>query len=185
MHYIYKIYFKNNKYFYIGSTINFKTRVSSHIGDLKRQSHKNKKLQNIANKYGIDNLIIKPIVSCVPDVNNRTLIRDIEQIYIDRHTNNKYLINISKNTTNPADLGRYFANSRSKNITLQSPFGKTITYMNIRKFCRTFNLSRRRVYEVLNKKRMSHKKWVLPNTFTQNSNRKISLIFEKLKINRN
>jgi len=185
MHCIYKIWFKNNRYFYIGSTVDFNIRYTSHIRDLRKQSHKNRKLQNITNKYGIDNLIIEPVVFCIPDLNRKTLIRDIEQIYIDKYTNDKYLINISKNTTNPADLGRYFANHKSKNVTLQSPSGKTITYLNIRKFCRTFNLYRRKIYEVLNGKRTSHKGWVLPNMFTSNSNQKITLIFKKLnfKIN--
>jgi len=52
---IYKIICKNNKKFYIGSSINIDRRLKDHVRLLKRNKHKNKYLQNCWNKYGEQN----------------------------------------------------------------------------------------------------------------------------------
>lgn len=54
---IYKITSKINGKIYVGSAINFYQRMSVHLHRLKNNIHENKKLQNHANKYGINDLL--------------------------------------------------------------------------------------------------------------------------------
>ncbi len=64
--------------FYIGSSINCRTRFKRHKIDLLQNRHANAKLQNHVNKYGIDDLIFIQI-----SVSSRaSLLRD-EQVLID------------------------------------------------------------------------------------------------------
>jgi group I intron endonuclease len=63
---------------YIGSSVNIRSRWSKHRGDLIRQIHDNGRLQNHANKYGLDDLEFSLIVGCSED----TIIA-YEQFYID------------------------------------------------------------------------------------------------------
>lgn len=63
---------------YVGSAVNFSARWSVHKHHLARGTHHNAKLQNAANKYGIDGLRFDPILSCPRD-----LVLLYEQIAID------------------------------------------------------------------------------------------------------
>ena len=63
---------------YIGSTSNIKQRWKLHLSELKRNIHKNNKLQNHFNKYGEDDLIFIIIEPCFPQ-----FLIDREQYYID------------------------------------------------------------------------------------------------------
>lgn len=76
---IYKIIYKGTDKLYIGSAINFRTRVNQHKYDLKRNKHHSKHLQRIVNKHGIDTLDFD-IVEIVED--KKRLI-EREQYYID------------------------------------------------------------------------------------------------------
>lgn len=53
--YIYHIINKTNNKRYIGQTINFNIRKSTHLRNLRNNSHHSQKLQNAWNKYGEDN----------------------------------------------------------------------------------------------------------------------------------
>jgi len=54
---IYKISSKRNiNKYYIGSSINFNNRKNKHLTNLKNNKHVNAKLQNHANKYGLEDL---------------------------------------------------------------------------------------------------------------------------------
>jgi group I intron endonuclease len=64
--------------FYIGSAQNIKVRWLLHISELRRNKHKNNKLQNHFNKYGESDLIFSLIVGC----SKENLIA-YEQFYID------------------------------------------------------------------------------------------------------
>jgi len=76
---IYKIQSKcKPERIYIGSSVNIRSRWSTHRGELTRNTHTNKRLQNHANKYGLDDLQFSLIVGCSVD----TIIA-YEQFYID------------------------------------------------------------------------------------------------------
>lgn len=65
---------------YIGSAINFKNRKSGHLKDLKKGIHKNSKLQNHYNKYGIDDFYFE----IIEELNIKELTLKREQFYIDK-----------------------------------------------------------------------------------------------------
>jgi len=68
---------------YIGSSLDIKQRKIDHFKELRKNTHKNGRLQNHTNKYGIDDLVFIMIEPCLPEF---LLIR--EQYYID--TGNPY-----------------------------------------------------------------------------------------------
>lgn len=57
--YIYQIENLINHKSYIGQTLSIETRIKNHFLALKRNKHRNKKLQNAYNKYGEDNFSVK------------------------------------------------------------------------------------------------------------------------------
>lgn len=82
---IYKIANKTTGDFYIGSAVNYERRIAVHKNHLKNNKHHNPYLQNIFNKYGIENLSFE-LIKSVDLANN--LIK-IEQEYLDK-LNPKY-----------------------------------------------------------------------------------------------
>jgi len=84
---IYKIANKITKDFYIGSAINLANRFSSHKSKLQRNMHESPILQNVYNKYGLENLSFETI-EIITNKNN--LIKK-EQQYLDE-LNPKYNI---------------------------------------------------------------------------------------------
>lgn len=58
---IYEIYSKSADKYYIGSTVRYKKRKNQHINALKNNRHHNYILQNIFNKYGLEDLTFKII----------------------------------------------------------------------------------------------------------------------------
>lgn len=75
---IYKITCTENGKFYIGSTINFRTRCRTHRYTLNANTHKNRALQSAWNKYGKKSFIFEIIdrVSCDDLI-------AVEQMYLD------------------------------------------------------------------------------------------------------
>lgn len=73
---------------YIGSSNKIKTRYSAHVSDLKRNQHDNSRLQNYANKHGIEKLTFSIIELC-----DQEFLIEREQFYID---NIKPFYNICK-----------------------------------------------------------------------------------------
>jgi group I intron endonuclease len=65
---VYKIECLINNRMYIGSTVNFMVRKSSHLSTLKKNNHRNSDLQNDFNKYGIDNFSFTIIEECDGDI---------------------------------------------------------------------------------------------------------------------
>lgn len=61
---IYKITNTVNNKFYIGSSQNMEKRWIQHKSHLKCQRHHSSYLQNVANKYGIENLVFSVLVYC-------------------------------------------------------------------------------------------------------------------------
>lgn len=64
---------------YIGSTINFNKRISSHINDLKANRHHSITLQRHFNLYGIDDIYFY----IVEELKQEDNMCEIEQFYID------------------------------------------------------------------------------------------------------
>ena len=62
---IYKITI-NNK-IYIGSSKNIKNRLNTHLKTLKNKTHHNHTMQNLYNKYGIDNIYFEVIETCLEE----------------------------------------------------------------------------------------------------------------------
>ena len=76
---IYKIQSKiKPERIYIGSAVNVPQRWRIHKTELRHDKHINKKLQNHANKYGVDDLVFNLITSC--DKND---LLALEQFYLD------------------------------------------------------------------------------------------------------
>ena len=69
----------NPKKFYIGSAIDFENRKSSHLSQLSKNKHANKRLQNHINKYGLNDLNF----SIIEHISFKDLLILREQYYID------------------------------------------------------------------------------------------------------
>jgi len=76
---IYKIANKLTGDFYIGSAINLTGRFNSHKSKLVNNIHESPLLQNVYNKYGLENLQFE----VVELINDKTKLIDIEQKYLD------------------------------------------------------------------------------------------------------
>ena len=76
---IYKIANKVTGDLYIGSTVNFQKRFSSHRRNLEKQKHSNIILQNVFNKYGHVNLVFE----IIEFIKNKNSLITREQHYID------------------------------------------------------------------------------------------------------
>lgn len=75
--------------FYIGSSKNIPARIYQHLRSLEYGKHYNHRLQSSYNKYGIDYFTWSTLEYC-SEYENR------EQIYIDKHIDDKLCINSSR-----------------------------------------------------------------------------------------
>jgi len=74
---IYGIYNKVEDKFYIGSSLNIGSRVSSHYSELRHNKHSNEKLQQAFNIYGEASFLTIIIEEC-----SESVLREVEQFYI-------------------------------------------------------------------------------------------------------
>jgi len=63
---IYKL--EINKKFYIGSSVSIGHRLKNHRWSLISKKHHNRTLQNLFNKYGIENMLFEVVEECIPDL---------------------------------------------------------------------------------------------------------------------
>lgn len=75
---IYKLSFKNCKYFLFGSSINFSQRKACYYSDLKRGNYANTFLQAVYNKYGKESIIFEIMQEGIPE----DILTNIENIWI-------------------------------------------------------------------------------------------------------
>ena len=76
---IYKIQSrKKPERIYVGSSVHIYSRWTKHRGDIRRNRHENPRIQNHANKYGLDDLEFSIIVCC-----GENEVIAYEQFYID------------------------------------------------------------------------------------------------------
>jgi group I intron endonuclease len=110
---------------YIGSAIDIISRKQKHLSELKLGKHKNNRLQNHVNKYGVDDLTFSVLEPCFPDW---LLAR--EQEYID---NLKPYFNICKIAGNT--LGIKFSEEAKKKISMakKGKPGRKLSYEEIQK----------------------------------------------------
>lgn len=64
---IYKIINLKNSKIYIGSSINLYKRLHLHLNNLKNNKHHSKYLQNVYNKYGVENFKFEILATCPPE----------------------------------------------------------------------------------------------------------------------
>ena len=105
--YIYKITNLNTNKYYIGSTVDFKTRKKQHLWHLRANKHVNKHLQSSYNKHGEEFFEFKIIA----EVNN---IKETEQEFLDNLDFTKSY-NISPNSVG-GDVIKTFSKERQKEI---------------------------------------------------------------------
>lgn len=77
---IYAIFSEIDDRFYIGSTNNFGSRHLTHLSELHHKRHHSQKLQNFANKYGVDKLRFEIVEVVGGDHKERI---NKEQFYLD------------------------------------------------------------------------------------------------------
>lgn len=96
---IYKIINISNNKYYIGSSKDIETRLSSHFRSLKKGRHVNNHLQSSFNKYGENNFITEIVEECnIKDL----LLR--EQYYLDIGNWNKMYNKTTKSTGGGSDV---------------------------------------------------------------------------------
>ena len=106
---IYKIANIKTGDFYIGSAVKFNLRFNRHKFDLKNQKHYNKMLQNIYNKYGLENLSFEVIEI----VKNKDNLIFREQYYLDTLYPRYNICKIAGNC-----LGRKMSEENKKKLAL-------------------------------------------------------------------
>lgn len=101
---IYKI--SIGKYYYYGSSVDVYNRKYQHQNELRAQKHKNKFMQKVFNKYG--NPIFEFVEPC-----EKSVLRKLEQIYLDNHYGKKHCLNFSNDSSYPRNY-TYTAEVREK-----------------------------------------------------------------------
>ncbi len=175
---IYKITNKVTGDFYIGSAVNLNKRINNHKSDLRQTRHPNNFLQNVFNKYGIDNLSFDTVETIV---NTQTLITR-EQYYIDKLSPKYNICKIagsnlgkkmseeSKKKMSKSAKGRVpwnkgkktpeeIVNKKVKSYKFKSPAGSIYEGKNVHKFSRKHSLSGEKMCMVLKGTRNHHKGW--------------------------
>lgn len=84
---IYKLYWDCG-YIYVGQADNIDRRIKNHIYQLKRNMHRNVKLQRVSNKHGLPKWEVLELCSIAD-------LTPTEQKYIDKYMVNNYCCNIS------------------------------------------------------------------------------------------
>jgi group I intron endonuclease len=106
---IYSISFEGGRRAYIGSAKNLRYRMKAHLHLLRLGRHHSIGLQRAANKYGLDNLIVK-VLEEVPDI---TKLIEREQYWIDVFTGKRY----NRSPTAASRLGTKMSASARRKIS--------------------------------------------------------------------
>lgn len=186
---IYKITCTANDNFYIGQSVNLKSRSISHLNSLSRSSHRNNRLQRCYDKYGESSFEFTILKECPTEWLDK-----FEQIWLDQYISHPNCMNIAKDASSPgrglkrspesiarmkvaANLPHRLTKFRdqalsnkafqerrdsvAKKVRLVSPESKVFTGSSVRGFCREHNLSDSCITQVVNGNRNSHKGWSL------------------------
>lgn len=138
---VYKLSFKNCKYFLFGSSINFHQRKIVYYSDLKRGDYANSFLQAVYNKYGKENIVFEIMQDNIPE----DILTNIENIWIGA---NCAKASDQKNGMNIADADKKIFSKETKKK--MSETRKTLIKNDV---------------NFLNNLRKSHKEYVKNRTF--------------------
>lgn len=105
---IYLIYNQKTDRFYVGSTLNFKSRVMAHRSCLRRGKHHSERLQRSFDKHGEDCFRFVIASFCDP-----LCVRSLESIWL---SSAKEIYNTNQNAAGGSDRGPVFWSSKEKTI---------------------------------------------------------------------
>jgi group I intron endonuclease len=94
---IYKIINLVNNKFYVGSSVNLRTRKAKHFSELRHNKHNNRYLQNAWNNYGEDNFIFV----VVEELADGTDTLAAENVWLKQHVGGMYCYNIGTDAVAP------------------------------------------------------------------------------------
>lgn len=94
---IYKIINVVNNKFYVGSAVNLRKRKARHFSELRTGRHNNRHLLAAWNKYGEQAFIF----TVVEEVEDRTLLLEVENRWLKEHVGKDYCYNIGTDATAP------------------------------------------------------------------------------------
>ena len=97
---VYAITCYGNYKFYIGSSVNYRQRKSSHLSMLRRNKHTNRHLQNAYNKYGADSFHFDSLEFC-----SKEDLLGREQWWIDFLTPHEHTIGMNNSPTAVNTIG--------------------------------------------------------------------------------
>lgn len=86
--YLYRIYFNDRKYFYVGTTDNYDRRIKRHVYDLERNQHHCCKMQQLYTK-GMELDIV------MEEFEDYDLAKTKEANILNRHKNSDAMLNIT------------------------------------------------------------------------------------------
>lgn len=121
---IYKITSLHDGKIYIGSSVNLHRRFGNHLWKLKDQSHRNKHLQSIYNKYGLNDLQFDVIELC-----DTSKLLDKEAEYIKRYDSYNNGLNLTMDTKAPM-RGTKFSDEHKLKLSISrqgNGKGKTVS----------------------------------------------------------
>jgi group I intron endonuclease len=161
---VYCIYSADKRY--IGSSVNIRARLLTHIRLLRRGKHFNPKLLGFFNKYGEGSL-----TCCIIEVCDRSSVRKREQVYLDELflEPKENVFNITRNAKNALDDPEMLArllNSPNRHKSIEALRKAMLDPVNIQKSSERFRslqkdenfIARRREATKLNNSTEKHKK---------------------------
>ena len=89
---IYKITSIASGHYYYGSAINLRKRCGCHLYSLRANSHSNKYMQNVYNKYRNRLWLFEVIEFIPPQV---ALLKAVEQVYLDKYVGTPLCMNLN------------------------------------------------------------------------------------------
>lgn len=169
---IYFIWCLITKKYYIGRTKCFKRRKREHFYLLQKNIHPNYNLQDVWNKYGKENFIF----DIAYEMSSPTKARLIEAEQFWLNSLKPWDRNVGYNISKKAESGgkppstveqkEKYSNDAiercGKIFEIVSPSGILFKIKGLRKFCRDNNLCLPSIWGVLNRVKLYHKGWHLP-----------------------
>lgn len=110
---VYKMGWSNNPYFYIGSAIKIQNRFIGHRTRMNTKVHKNPRLQSVADKYGLPDLLI-PL-----EIVDKAKLIEREQFYIDKFFGQELCCNMLPNAESRKDYKESEETKSRKSISMK------------------------------------------------------------------
>lgn len=129
--FIYSIINSTNDKRYIGQTINFQNRKTTHLRDLRKGTHHSAKLQNAWNKYGEENFIFE--VTTIKDTSFLELYqKEVDMIKLYDSYRNGYNMTIGGEGSARKHFSfREYSFIRIGNISFEGMYGKTAALFDV------------------------------------------------------